>query len=70
MENTKIIFESTSLDGQEMQVYKNVNNEIFIKIYEDHSPEIINFVTLNKATACKLSKILKREISKIENNDR
>ena len=69
MEHIKIIFESTTLDGQEMQVYYNTQNEIFIKIYENHSPESTNFVTLNRATACKLSKILKREISKIQDDE-
>jgi len=67
MENTKIIFTGTeSTESQEMQIYFNANNEIFIKIYDWETPEQSEFITLNKATAVKLCKVLKREISKIQ----
>ena len=67
MENTKFIFEGTeNTSGQELQIYYNSLNEIFIKIYSWETPDHVECITLNKATASKLSKILKREISKIE----
>lgn len=67
MENTKIIFEGSSLsEGQELQIYYTNSNEIFIKVYHWETPEQSEYVTLNKATAVKLVKVLKREISKIE----
>ena len=67
MENTKFIFTGTqnSLD-QELQLFYNTNNEIFIKVYNWKIPDQTEWITLNKATAIKLSKILKREISKIQ----
>jgi len=67
MENTKFIFTGTqnSLD-QELQLFYNTNNEIFIKVYNWEIPDQAEWITLNKATAIKLSKILKREISKIQ----
>ena len=67
MENTKFIFTGTDLsEDQEMQIYYNNRNEIFLKIYNWETPELSEFITLNKATAIKLSKVLKREISKIQ----
>ena len=67
MENTKMIFEGTdNSEGQELQLYSNIKNEIFIKIYHWETPEQAEWITLNKATSVKLSKVLKREISKIE----
>ena len=67
MENTKFIFEGSILsEGQELQLYCNASNEIFIKIYHWETPEQPECITLNKATAAKLSKVLKREISKLE----
>ncbi|WP_439133079.1 hypothetical protein [Polaribacter sp.] len=67
MENTKIIFTGTeNSESQELQLYFNSNNEIFIKVYDWETPEQAEFITLNKATAVKLCKVLKREISKIQ----
>lgn len=67
MENTKIIFNGTfNSKNQEMQIYCNDFYEIFIKIYNFETPEQSEFITLNKATAVKLCKVLKREISKIQ----
>tara|TARA_R110000782_G_scaffold254003_1_gene342309 strand:- start:460 stop:666 length:207 start_codon:yes stop_codon:yes gene_type:complete len=67
MENIKIIFGgSENTSDQEMQVYHNTSNEIFIKIYDWQTPEHAEIITLNKANAVKLCKVLKREISKIE----
>tara|TARA_R110000803_G_scaffold180504_2_gene242937 strand:+ start:1552 stop:1758 length:207 start_codon:yes stop_codon:yes gene_type:complete len=67
MENTKFIFTGTqNSESQEMQIYFNTLNEIFIKVYNWETPEQAEYITLNKATAVKLSKVLKREISKIE----
>ena len=67
MENTKFIFTGTeNSDGQEMQLYFNAFDEILIKVYSWETPEQTEYITLNKETAVKLSKVLKREISKIE----
>jgi len=67
MENTKFIFEgSASCYGQELQLYCNGSNEIFIKVYNWETPDQPECISLNKATASKLVKVLKREISKIE----
>ena len=70
MENTKIIFEGTpKSSGQELQAYYNTQGEIFIKVYNWETPENSEFITLNKLTAAKLVKVLKREISKISVNE-
>ena len=67
MENTKFIFEGTqNSNGQEMQLYCTTDGEIFMKIYNWESPELPEIITLNKLTAAKLVKVLKREISKIQ----
>ena len=67
MENTKIIFQgTTTTEGQQLEVFYHSLNEIFIKIYHRETPEQSEYITLNKATAAKLVKVLQREISKIE----
>lgn len=67
MENTKFIFTGTeNSEDQEMQLFYNTKNEIFIKVYHWEIPDQAEYITLNKATAVKLCKVLKREISKIQ----
>ena len=67
MENIKIIFGGTeNTPNKVLQIYYNSKNEIFIKIYDWQTPENCEIITLNKANAVKLCKVLKREISKIE----
>ena len=48
----------------EIQMFWNSNNEIFIEISDGNSPA--QFIALDKSTAIKFSKVLRTEISKIE----
>lgn len=68
MSNHKIIFPSSELSGvdTELEVFHNPNNEISIWIEcEGQNP---TFVSLNRATAIKLTRVLKAEISKLSQN--
>lgn len=67
MENTKLIFTGDLYsEDKELQLYHTDFNKIFVKIYNQQTPDKVEYITLNKATAVKLSKVLKREISKIQ----
>jgi len=62
MENTKIIFCSSKEDDQsEMQAYINTQNELFITI--ENELHQFSYITLNRETAIKFVKHLKKEIS-------
>jgi hypothetical protein len=69
MERIKTIFCSSEKSGvnYEMQCFKNTQNEIYIQIKnpEDEREEFM-FICLDKKTAVKFSKLLRREISYIE----
>jgi len=62
MENTKIIFCSSKEDDHsEMQAYINTQNELFITI--ENELHQFSYITLNRETAIKFVKHLKKEIS-------
>jgi hypothetical protein len=65
MDDTKIVFCSSKKLGlhSELQAFHNASNEIFIKIEMENDSA---FITLNRETAIRLVKNLKREIAKIE----
>jgi Pyruvate/2-oxoacid:ferredoxin oxidoreductase gamma subunit len=67
MERTKLIFCSSekSKNNHELVAHSNSNNEIFLNIYDprDESGYYNMFIALDKHTAIKLVKHLKREIS-------
>ena len=65
MENTKIVFCSEDESNSELQAYINNNGKIYIEIIMDNQL-IPNWITLNRLTAIKLVKHLKREISYME----
>lgn len=67
MENIKTIFISSikSDVNNELQAFCNEGNEIFISIDTPDEPIMSNFVCLDKNTAIKFVKHLKREISYI-----
>lgn len=63
----KLVFtgtENSETDSTELEVFANRNNELFIGITEHYAPCI--HICLNRETAIKLSKVLKSEISKLE----
>jgi hypothetical protein len=63
-----LIFKGTirSLTDQtELQVYHNVSNEIFIQIEDEDRPP--SWICLDKETAIKFSKELRKQISYFEN---
>ena len=66
MDKTKIIFCASDKLQQEseLQAFLNTENEIYIEIDMGDCPP--SFITLNKETAVKFVKHLKREIAKIE----
>ena len=53
-------------DGTNLECYKNHANEIYISI-QSNVKERGGFICLDKDTAIKLVKVIKSEISKIEN---
>lgn len=66
MSNHKIIFLGTeNSENHKLECYRNDNNEIFIAIDMDYN-QISDWITLDKDTAIKLSRVLKSEISKIQ----
>ncbi len=66
MSNHKIIFlGSESSENHELECYRNDNNEIFISIDMKYN-QVNDWITLDRATAIKLSRVLKAEISKIQ----
>mgnify|MGYP003478253426 CR=1 FL=1 len=71
MERTKIIFcAAASLkdyDGlHDLECYVNADNNIFISIGKETPAEGPGFTVLDRATAIKFVKHLKREIAKLE----
>lgn len=68
MENVKLIFLSSELSGIETEVecYCNVNNQILIKISESDDHSDFKCVSLDRDTAIKLVKNLKKEISYLQ----
>ena len=66
MDNIKTIFCSSEKLGfdAELQAFSNADNEIYIEIEMGDFP--CSFITLNRETAIKFVKTLKREIAKID----
>ena len=62
MENTKLVF--IGEQEEELLLYANDSNKIFICIEMGDFPS--RFITLNKATAIKLAKELRKQISYLE----
>lgn len=63
MEKVKILFQGTErsqTDETELEVFANVQNEIFISIEDGSYPG--NFICLDKATAVRLVRELKKQI--------
>lgn len=66
MSNHKIIFYgSENSEEHTLECYHNDNNEIFISIDMKYN-QLPDWITLDRPTAIKLSKVLKAEISKIK----
>ena len=66
MSNHKTIFYGTkSTQDNQLEVFRNFTNEISICISVD-ATSYPSVITLDKATAIKLSRVLKSEISKIQ----
>lgn len=56
--------EKSEMQETQLRCFCNTQNEIFIGIREKESPEI--WITLNKCTAIKFSKELRKQIALIE----
>jgi hypothetical protein len=56
--------EKSEMPETQLRCFCNTRNEIFIGIREEDSPEI--WITLNKFTAIKFSKELRKQIALIE----
>lgn len=66
MSNHKIIFLGSEIsENHELECYHNDNKEIFISIDMGYN-QCPDWITLDKNTAIKLSRVLKAEISKIQ----
>lgn len=68
MANVKLIFNGSEISettGYELQLYVNKQNEIFISIADHSMQNPYRFICLDKSTAIKLSKELRRQISLI-----
>jgi hypothetical protein len=68
MSNIKLVFLSSEKSevNSEMECFYNDKNEIFITIYDSEDIYNQQFICLDKDTAVKFVKHLKREISYIE----
>ena len=67
MGNVKLIFAGTEISNTEdhsLQVYANYRNELFVSIEMQDFPEA--FICLDKLTAIKLSKELRKQIALLE----
>lgn len=64
MSNVKMLFCSEFGD---LHLFANDQNQIFISIESDGYPP--SFVTLDKKTAIKLSRVLRAEIAKLDWNE-
>lgn len=72
MERIKTIFCSSEKSevNFEMECFKNTQNEIYINIKNPENEDEFMFICLDKKTAIKFCKLLKREISYIESEAR
>ena len=68
MERIKTIFCSSEKSDVnfEMECFKNSRNEIYIQIKNPENEHEFMFICLDRKTAIKFSKLLRREISYIE----
>lgn len=67
MANVRLVFSGTERSGTDdmsLVCYANSENEIFLQIYEGDSGD---FICLDKETAIKLHKELKKQISFLHN---
>lgn len=71
MSNIKLVFLSSDKSGikTEMQCFYNTQNEIYISISNGESIMDQQFICLDKETAVKFVKHLKKEISYIEKEE-
>ena len=67
MSNHKLIFLSTDISGleNEMEVFYNALNEVSVSIKEPNEPYPL-LMSFDKATSIKLIRVLKAQVSKIE----
>lgn len=68
MSNIQILFggsEKSKTEQHILQVYANINNEIFISI-EDKNDGAFEFIALDKSTAIRLSREIRRQIALLE----
>jgi len=69
MARTRLIFYGTeNSDNTQIECYRNLNNEIYIKLTQEGLP--IRFITFDKSTAIKFAKTLRTEINKIKEGGR
>jgi|688.fasta_scaffold1346144_2 hypothetical protein len=68
MANTKLVFCSSDDRDVELLCYLNDKNEIFIQItdLDEHHHDNYQFITLDRSTAIKLHRELKKQISYIQ----
>lgn len=70
MAKTKIVYYGTDeskTENYSMVMYANANNEIYISIDSDELQP--SFICLDRATAIKLAKELRREISTLKTDE-
>lgn len=63
--NYKTVFLNSegSNHNSELEIYANHNGELYITIYDPADTMYGNFICLDKQTAIKFSKVVRREIS-------
>ena len=71
MANTRLLFygsERGNTENHKLEVYANLSNEIFIEV--DANDGLHNcFITIDKSTAIKLSKELRRQIALLNDEE-
>ena len=58
--------EKSEMNNTKLRCFCNTNQEIFIGIQDEEFRSIENFIVLNKETAIKFSKELRKQIALIE----
>lgn len=74
MANTKMLFlgaEGTGTENNELECYCNVNDDIYITILDNSNPRLPErcSIALDKNTAVKLSRELRRQIALIQGEE-
>lgn len=58
--------EKTNTENHSLIIYASASNEIFITIDNDNDPERFQYISLDRETAIKLSKEIRKQIALLD----